>query len=118
MRPLKQTWDSIVSLLSRRRGQEVRVCESWYIRKYLCWMVLYNLSTIFASIKFSFGANIFLEEASLGEYKATQVMWRAILLAGAELLGDILAALQYRWERLCLHLFNRVGWYLSSLDNL
>jgi hypothetical protein len=47
-------------------------------------MVLYNLSTILASIKSSFGANIFLEEASLGEYKATQVMWRAILFAAAK----------------------------------
>jgi hypothetical protein len=68
--------------------------------------------TILASKKYSFGANIFLEEASLGEYKATQVMWRAIVMADAELLGDILAALQVGET---LYLFYRVGWYPSSL---
>jgi hypothetical protein len=32
-------------------------------------MVLYNLSSILASMKSSFGENIFLEEVSLGEYR-------------------------------------------------
>jgi hypothetical protein len=78
-------------------------------------MVLYNLSSILASMKSSFGENIFLEEASLGEYRTGRKCGEKILLAGAELLGDILAALQVGKT---LHLFYRVGWYLSSLDNL